>query len=161
MQNWAEADIHDILRSGSAACTNVLKTEGEKYGSPSPPSTCGQADDLSEVKGSAGLYIRQEDDAVYLTAASYGDILTLRLSSPTRLRSKVGSPCKEPSGRGWPVLFKPKGPLGCRSESRNGSTASKGPPGAAKEAASKEYHAAGSGVGGAATPGEAHATIHT
>ena len=32
MQNWAEADIHDILRSGSAACTNVLKTEGEKYG---------------------------------------------------------------------------------------------------------------------------------
>ena len=56
-------------------------------GSPSPPSTCGQADDLSEVKGSAGLYIRQEDDAVYLTAASYGDIAAV-LANQAEVKSR-------------------------------------------------------------------------
>ena len=57
---------------------NVLKTEGEKYGltiaSFNPLSCFGQADDLTEVKSSAGLSIWREDDAVHLTTASYGDI---------------------------------------------------------------------------------------
>ena len=32
MVNWAKADFNDILRSGSEACSNVIKTKGEKLG---------------------------------------------------------------------------------------------------------------------------------
>ena len=81
MVNWPEDDFNDILRSGSEACSNAIKTEGEKLGLTiaafNPLSCFGQADDLADIKSSVGLAIWREDDSVHLTAAVYGDIATV------------------------------------------------------------------------------------
>ena len=81
MVNWLEDDFNDILRSGSEACSNAIKTEGEKLGLTiaafNPLSCFGQADDLADIKSSVGLAIWREDDSVHLTAAVYGDIATV------------------------------------------------------------------------------------
>ena len=61
MVNWLEDDFNDILRSGSEACSNAIKTEGEKLGLTiaafNPLSCFGQADDLADIKSSVGLAI--------------------------------------------------------------------------------------------------------
>ena len=78
MVNWAEADFNNILKGGSEACFNVIKSEGEKHGLTiatfNPLSCFGKVDDLADLQSSAGLSIWREDDPVHLTAAAYGDI---------------------------------------------------------------------------------------
>ena len=78
MTNWAEADFPDILKSGSDACSSVIRVEGERLGLTIAVfnllSCFGQAEELSGIKSSAGLTIWREDDPVHLTAAAYGDI---------------------------------------------------------------------------------------
>ena len=78
MVNWAEANFTSILKSGSEACFNVIKTEGEKHGLTiatfNPLSCFGKVDDLADLQSSAGLSIWREDDPVHLTAAAYADI---------------------------------------------------------------------------------------
>ena len=32
MMNWNEDDFHSILKNRSIGCSNVLKTEGDKFG---------------------------------------------------------------------------------------------------------------------------------
>ena len=102
MHNWAEADFGDILLSGSVACTNVLRTEGEKHGLTiatfNPLNCFGQVEDLTEVKSSAGLSIWREDDAVHLTAASYGDIAAVLAN-----QAEANSPWWGKQGGGWLV----------------------------------------------------------
>ena len=72
MMNWAEADFTSILKSGSEACFNVIKTEGEKHGLTIatfyPLSYFGRVDNLADLQSSAGLSIWREDDPVHLTA---------------------------------------------------------------------------------------------
>ena len=50
MVNWAEADFNSILKGGSEACFNVIKSEGEKHGLTiatfNPLSCFGKVDDL-------------------------------------------------------------------------------------------------------------------
>ena len=84
MVNWAEADFNNILMSGSTACFGILKSEGEKHGLTiatfNPLSCFSSAEDLSEIRSSAGLSILsiwREDDAVHLTAAAFNDIVAV------------------------------------------------------------------------------------
>ena len=84
MVNWAEADFMDILVSGSNTCTGVLKAEGEKHGLTiatfNPLSCFTEAEDLADIKSSAGLSIWREDDPVHLSAAAYNDIAAVLAS---------------------------------------------------------------------------------
>ena len=78
MVNWVESDFTDILVSGSTACFNVLKAEGEKHGLTiatfNPLSCFNSGEELAGIRSSAGLPIWREDDTVHLTAAAYNDI---------------------------------------------------------------------------------------
>ena len=78
MVNWADADFNEILVSVSTTCIDVLKTEGEKHGLTiltfNPLSCFNYAEDLSDIKSSAGLSIWREDDPVHLTVAAYNNI---------------------------------------------------------------------------------------
>ena len=78
MTNWAEADFTDINKHDSDACSSIIRVEGERLGLTiavfNPLSCFGQAEELAEIKSSAGLSIWREDDPVHLTAAAYGDI---------------------------------------------------------------------------------------
>ena len=70
--------------NGSTACFGILKSEGEKHGLTiatfNPLSCFSSAEDLSEIRSSAGLSILsiwREDDAVHLTAAAFNDIVAV------------------------------------------------------------------------------------
>ena len=111
MVNWAEADFNEILVSGSTTCIGVLKTEGEKHGLTiatfNPLSCFNDADNLANIKSSAGLSIWREDDPAHLTAATYNNIAAVLssqadnnsrqpISSHTRRRlvSNIPAPAK-------------------------------------------------------------------
>ena len=78
MTNWTEADFTDILKNSSETCSSIIRVEGERLGLTiavfNPLSCFGHAEELADIKSSAGLTIWREDDPVHLSAAAYGDI---------------------------------------------------------------------------------------
>ena len=125
MVNWAEANFNNILKGGSEACFNVIKSEGEKHGLTiatfNPLSCFGKVDDLADLQSSAGLSIWREDDSVHLTAAAYGDIAAvISAQAETTSRQPQAGPARED----WPVWYQPQRQPARLYESQIGSAGS-------------------------------------
>ena len=78
LYNFAAQILLFKIASGSTACFNVLKAEGEKHGLTIATfnllSCFNSSEDLAGIMSSTGLPICREDVEVHLTAAAYNDI---------------------------------------------------------------------------------------
>ena len=163
MTNWAKADFTDILKNGSETCSNVIRVEEERLGLTiaafNPLSCFGQADELADIKSSAGLPIWREDDPVHLTAAAYGNISAVisnqaetTSSQPTAglARMRLASVVPAPTGA-QPAIREPDWISGQLRHPLEEASA----------AASEAVTEVDSGEVGEAEPGEACETTHT